>query len=288
MAASAGTPARIGPAAASETRPSGGGRRDARTQVQTRRSLLHVWTPSAAANGRDVLLYPSLARLAADFDAVTAVLLRCGYRVLAVDPLVVDSAVPGGFRIADLVDDVVALLDRAGSATVDAIGHAFGSRVVRLLSIRNPERVRSIVCLACGGRVARPSEVTAALLDSFDLSLPDTERLDSIRIAFFAPDRDPAVWLDGWLPAIGAAEAAASLRTPDSEYFLGGRQPMLIVQGADDVTAPPENAALLRAGRTARGDHTTLAQLSAAGHALLPERPGAIARAVRHFLAVPR
>lgn len=250
---------------------------------QTSRSLLHDWRPDGPPR-RTVLLYPSLARTAADFDALTAALLAAHHRVLAVDPLVVDAVAPSGFGLDDLVADAVALLDAAGARVVDAIGHAFGSRVVRLLAQRHPARVGSTVCLACGGRIARSPEATAALLGSFDLTLPDAERLRHVAAGFFAPGNDATPWLAGWLPRVGMTEAATTIVTPESEYFLGGPQPMLILQGAQDVIAPPANADVLLAERRARGDRTSLRLLDPAGHALLPEQPVAIASAVRRFL----
>lgn len=255
-----------------------------RTVVQTRRSLMSVWQPSRGRPRDTVVLYPSLARLGADFDLLVATLLRDHHRVATVDPLVVDAALPATATIADVVADLVALLDAAAIDVAHVVGHAFGSRVVRLLSTLQPARVASIGCLACGGRIERAPEVTVALLRSFDLALPDAERLASIGTAFFAAGNDPAVWRDGWLPAVGVAEAGATQRTPESAFFLGGPQPMLVVQGTEDATAPPANATVLRDERVARGDATTLVTIPAAGHALLPEQPDAIARAVRRFL----
>jgi pimeloyl-ACP methyl ester carboxylesterase len=254
-----------------------------RRQVLTsRRSVLTIWTGQTTWRS-NVLIYPSLARMGPDFDHLVSQLVATGHRALVIEPLLVDSAVSPEFTLHDLVADAEALLDRAGIEMVHALGHAFGSRVIRLLSVAHAERVLTTTCLACGGRVTRPPEVTEALINSFNLSLTDEERLEAIDLAFFADGNDPSVWLDGWFPAVARAEATAVRNTPEEEFFLGGPQPMLIVQGEQDTVAPKQNALILRDERT---PPTTLRMLANSGHALLPEQPEEIARAVGDFLRV--
>jgi pimeloyl-ACP methyl ester carboxylesterase len=55
----------------------------------------------------------------------------------------------------------------------------------------------------------------------------------------------------------------------------------LVVQPADDVVAVPENATRLVA---MLGDRAHLVTIPGAGHALLPEQPGAVADAVVAWL----
>ena len=61
----------------------------------------------------------------------------------------------------------------------------------------------------------------------------------------------------------------------------GGRAPMLIVQGKDDVVAPPRLGHDLRRRYGAR---VTVRDLARAGHAMVTERPGAVARAILPYL----
>ena len=57
---------------------------------------------------------------------------------------------------------------------------------------------------------------------------------------------------------------------------------MLIVQGVDDKTAPPENGHRMKAEF---GDRITLIDLEAAGHAMGLEKPQETAAAILGFLA---
>ena len=57
---------------------------------------------------------------------------------------------------------------------------------------------------------------------------------------------------------------------------------MLIIQGLEDAIAPVANGRELA---ETLGDRAKLVELADAAHALLPEQPDAIARAVTDFLA---
>jgi pimeloyl-ACP methyl ester carboxylesterase len=54
----------------------------------------------------------------------------------------------------------------------------------------------------------------------------------------------------------------------------------LVLQGLDDVLAPPENARILKAEL---GDQVTVVDIPQAGHAMLPEQPQLIAKAVTRY-----
>jgi pimeloyl-ACP methyl ester carboxylesterase len=145
------------------------------------------------------------------------------------------------------------------------------------MSILYPSRVRTITCLACGGQVPGTPAGLAALPECYDLSLSDDERIEALATAFFAPGHDPSVWLSGWFPDTAAGEGAAG--NPEN-FFLGGPQEMLIIQGSQDAVAPPGNAQELKASRAP----TTKLVTVYAGHALMPEQPDIIVGEVRTFL----
>src|SRR5205814_6051072 len=63
-------------------------------------------------------------------------------------------------------------------------------------------------------------------------------------------------------------------------WNAGARTPLLIIQGLQDIVAPPENGHMMK---KELGDRVELIDIDGAGHALLPERPEAIAKAVVTF-----
>ena len=78
-----------------------------------------------------------------------------------------------------------------------------------------------------------------------------------------------------------AAQVSANQATPVEEYAAGGNAPMLIVQGRDDRTAPPENGEILK---QRYGDRITLVNLADAGHMMGMEKPAETATAIIAFL----
>ena len=226
-----------------------------------------------------VVLVPSLGRGASDFDDLVGRLESAGHRAVALDPPV---SMPADATLHDYADRVVLDLDRLGFDRVHLIGHAFGQRVARCVVADHPHRVRSLTMLAAGGLMPVPTGIATSLAACFDLSLPETERLEHVRAAFFAPGNDPTVWCAGWLPEVAAQQSAAVLRTDPADWSAAAAPRVLVVQGLDDACAVPENG---RRYVAAHPDIAELVEIARAGHALLPEQPDEVAAAVVAFLA---
>lgn len=232
--------------------------------------------------GDPVLLHPSLGRPASDFEDLVERIAAGGRRAVAVDPrgIGMSSGDLSELKLTDCAQDLVRIADSLGISDFDAIGHAFGNRVVRLLAMLEPERVRRIVLLAAGGRFEGDEDARAALRNCFDPELDEHVHLAAVRTAFFAGSNDARVWIDGWHPEVAAAQARAVQSISVDNWWLGGTAPMLVVQGLDDRVAPTANGRSLAEERPT----VTLVELENAGHALLPEQPEAIAAAVLDFL----
>ena len=237
----------------------------------------------ARGTGPAVVLVASLGRGADDFDDLAARLAAAGYRALALEPRGVGaSAGPlEGVTMADLADDVAAVIRALAGGRATLVGHAFGNRVVRMVATRHPELVESVVLLACGGLIPPSAEVTAAMTAVFNASLDLRTRRDAVARAFFASGHDPSPWEGGWHQDTAVAQVAATNGTPVEEWWTAGSADVLVIQPAADVVAVPENASQLveMLGRRAR-----LVTIPDAGHALLPEQPAAVAREVVGWL----
>ena len=231
-----------------------------------------------------VILIPSLGRGGADFDDLARSLARAGFTTAAVDPRGIGGSTGPmtGQTLADYGDDVDAVA-RALSPNKPAIlvGHAFGNRVARATAAGHPEVVRRLILLAAGGQVAPAPDIAKALADVFDDSLSPAQHLAAVQKGFFAPGNDPDVWRGGWYPAVARAQRAALAATGPDSWRGAGSAPILIIQAADDLIAPPANADALRA---AYPDRVTVAPLPHAGHAMLPEQPEAIAAILVRYL----
>jgi pimeloyl-ACP methyl ester carboxylesterase len=234
--------------------------------------------------GDTVVLAASLGRSGTDFEDLASVLSKSGYRAVAVDLRGVGESIGpvDGVTLHTLAADVAALIEKMDCAPVHAVGHAFGNRVVRCLATDRPELVKSVSLVAAGGLVQPAAEIMDALRRCFQLDLPDAERMDAVQAAFFAPENDASAWHDGWWPGGAAIQGKANVATPLEEWWEAGSAPVLVVQGRDDATAPRANGYALK---EQLGERAELVDIADAGHALLPEQPEAIARAVLEFLA---
>jgi pimeloyl-ACP methyl ester carboxylesterase len=223
-----------------------------------------------------VVLTPSLGRGASDFDDLSRRLADAGYRVAAIDPRGIGASrgPKEGLTLWDYADDLAAVVHALSPRPAVIVGHAFGNRVARATAVRHPELVSRLVLLAAGGQVAPTPEVSRALNGVFDPGLSPQAHLQAVRTAFFAAGNDPSVWTEGWYGAVAASQSAAGRRTPNDGWASGGAVPILIIQGAEDAVAPPANATALARDYPGR---VTIVIQPGAGHAMLPERPKAIA-----------
>lgn len=276
------TLALIGPLLAACVPASMAERDTIRRMIETVRGPLEV-LEDGAAGGKCVLMVPSLGRGATDFDDLAGRLAREGYRVLRPQPRGIGASAPYAkdVTLVQLADDLLDVIAGEAAAPCVLIGHAFGNRVVRMASARKPEAVRALILLAAGGKTTMPPDIEAALLASFDLSLPEETRMKAVAKAFFAPGNDPMVWRDGWYREVAAAQIEATERTKVEAWWSAGSAPILVLQPMQDVLAPPENAEQLR---KQEGKRVTVVYVDRAGHALLPEQPEAIARHISHYL----
>jgi pimeloyl-ACP methyl ester carboxylesterase len=160
-------------------------------------------------------------------------------------------------------------------------GHAFGNFVARTIATDRPELVRGIALLGATHVWPVPPNVRESIMKSSDLSLSEEERIEHLRRAFFAPDSDPTVWLDGWYPEVKKAQRIATDATPQSEWWQAGSAPILDVQPEDDVMIPPESRSRYRDDL---GERVSVVRIPKAGHALLPEQPQAVAQALLSFV----
>jgi pimeloyl-ACP methyl ester carboxylesterase len=227
-------------------------------------------------------MHPSLGRGADDFKDLAGRLMQAGYQAVAINPRGIGrSKGPlDGATLHDLAGDVWAVADELHLDKAHLLGHAFGNRVARMASADKPGRVLSLTLLAAGGEVRPGKDVEETVARCFDPKLSPEDHLGAVRKAFFAPGNDSRPWRDGWHGETARAQVAAMSRTPLKEWYGGGTAPLLVVQGLDDVVAPPVNAWNL----ITRRKNARLVALPGCGHALLPEQPRAVADAVVSFL----
>lgn len=233
--------------------------------------------------GPAVVLLSSLGRGPADFADLADKLATAGYMAVRPEPRgwTGSSRVLTDLTLADLADDVAAVIQAIGGAPMAVVGHDFGGQVARTLATRHPNLVRNMVLLATPGPVPAKPEPATAHRRTFVPELTTEEHLEAVALAFFAPGNDPVVWVDGWNRTLAAAQLEAQQRTPTEAWSSGGTVDTLIVHSAQDRIVSAESTRRLA---NELGGKVAVVEVPNAGHALLPEQPEAVAVSVLTWL----
>lgn len=242
----------------------------------------------AGSGGVPALLLHELGGSSESWRAVVP-LLAANRRVLAVDLRCAGRSEkpPGPFSLADVADEVAALLDRlAPGEPADLIGAALGSLVGALLAIRHPAKIRRLMMAAVAPDMAgstraylaeRAEKVRAVGMRgvaeaSLANSFPASRAAERTAYRGIYLGNDPAAYAELSL-ALGRLEM--------TEADWGAiRAPTLVVSGAHDFLWPPpigrEVTALVPGAR--------FAVLDDAGHFPHLQVPASVARLAKEFL----
>jgi pimeloyl-ACP methyl ester carboxylesterase len=238
----------------------------------------------AEGSGPLVVLLPSRGRGSEDFAEVAAGIAKAGFRVLRPQPRGVggSSGPMQGLSLRDFARDTAEVIRHEGGGPAIIVGHAFGNWVARMTAVDYPQLVRGVVIVAAAAKAypvgfAGAKDLSEAVRKSGDPTLPDVERLNCLRLAFFASGNDASVWLKGWYPDVDEAQFAAGRATKQSEWWSGGAVPLLDLQGALDPFKP---RAMANEIREEFGERATVVVIPNASHALIPEQPAAVVEAI--------
>jgi pimeloyl-ACP methyl ester carboxylesterase len=235
-------------------------------------------------SGPLLVLLPSAARDSEDFDDVAAAFARAGLRVLRPQPRGMgESSGPlDGLTLHDYAADVAAVIEDAGRGPAVVLGHAFGQWVARTLASDQPDLVRGVV-LAAAAAKSIPPALRETQAKCIDMTLPDADRIAALQVCFFAPGHEPpASWLTGWHMASHRSQRAATAATKQEEWWAAGTAPVLDLQAAQDPWRPRETVNDFR--RDLGADRVTVVVLEDCSHAMLPEEPGKVVRAVLDWI----
>ncbi len=232
----------------------------------------------AEGKGPLLVLLPSAARGADDFDEVAPMLADKGFRVIRPEPRGSGRTTGpyAGISLHDVANDVAAVIRQENNGPAILVGHAAGSFVARVLAVDHPELVRGVV-LAAAGAWSYPRELGIAVRKMDEPNITDTERLKYLRSSFFAPGSDATVWLKGWRPLIQYGAGGAPDNASRDQWWGAGNKPVLEIQPLDDPFKPRSAAGEFKAEF---GDRVTVVEIANASHALFPEQPKAVVNAI--------
>ena len=249
------------------------------------------WRADGDEGKPPLLLLNSLGTDHAMWDAVMPLLMR-DFRVLRMDTRGhgASDAPKGDYTLSMLAQDALAVLDAAGVARAHACGLSMGGMTALALAIEHPERVEKIIGANTSAQMSPDlMRERAALVRQKGMQAV----IDAVLGRFFTQgfrDRKP--------PLLGSTRATVLATDPEGyaaccmaiagmkiKDKLGRvKAPLLVINGAQDVSTPPaehgERIATAVAG--ARSVMLDAAHLSAV------EQPEAFAGAVLAFLSGAR
>ena len=241
----------------------------------------------ATDNNIRVILVPSAGREASDFNELVTVLTGRGYETITIDGHGINGTdLPNFTDLLQVAQPVVELLEQDSKPTV-LIGHAYGNRVVRAASSARPGTLNGVILLAAGGYNEIEPRANHSLKSVFNPLIIALKREGHVRQAFFA-ERNHAQplkhWKRGWHTKTAIMQGKAKVSVSDPNWESAGGVPMLVVQAAQDRIAPKKETADVLKARFR--DQVAVTVIENAGHAMLPEQPDAVAKAVLEFLAL--
>jgi len=206
------------------------------------------WTAEGPEDAPVVLLSNSLGATRGMWDPQVPALAE-RYRVISYDTRGHgDSpAPPGPYRLDDLVDDVVALLDEVGAERAHLVGLSLGGMTAMRMAVRAPERVHRMVLLCTSASTdGGPFRERAATVRK-DGTAPLASAVVSrwVTPAFAAANPDVVQRLEAMVAGSdGQGYAACCEVVADVELRADLPRiaaPTLVVSGADDQALPPEH-----------------------------------------------
>ena len=255
--------------------------------IQVGKANIEVFIRGA---GPAVVLLPSVGG-ASQYDEFAPLLSAAGFQTIALSFRGAGGSIGPieGLTLHDYAADVAGVIESLHVAPAYVLGRAGGNRVARCLASDRPQLVKSLILVAAGGRIPPSDPKAVAWLNGGPEAFTEAERPAAFRAAMLSPATDPArvnhimSFFPSW-PAAGKAFFTANAATPVNEWWAGGSARMLVIQGLDDLLAPPANG---RALRDQYGDRVKLVEIPSAGHALLFEQPERVATEVIAFLKAP-
>ena len=237
--------------------------------------------------GEAIVLLPGGTLTVGYLDAMATALAAQGYRVVGINfrGSGKSTGPSEGVTLQTNADDVAGVINALNIGPVHLAGNDFGNRVARMLAASHPELIRSVILIAAGGKIQPKPEASRALEVIFNPASTEPEVLAEMKY-LVANQADAArVWkiLNASRdPKAGAIEEAAAKATPLAAWWAPpGTTKYLILQGADDQIAPPENGVLLQ---KELGPRATVVNVPGAAHLLPIELPAVAASHIVEFV----
>lgn len=206
-----------------------------------------------------------------------------GYRVISLDlPGHGKTEGPGRQSIQDYARDVVEFMDIAGLSRAVFVGHAMGGAISLVLALDYPNRVAGIGLISTGPSLPIPSSVLENAANTS--TLPKAIRsLQDMALGTQTPEHLKGTIFKSLFATrqtLLLDDLLACDRFNLTDRLNAVRTPALVVCGTDDRLTPIRYSEIL--SRTISG--AALQTVEGAGHLLILEQPGRLAKLIGVFL----
>jgi pimeloyl-ACP methyl ester carboxylesterase len=233
--------------------------------------------------GQPVILLPGSGFGVAYLQPLAETLAHGGYRAVRINPRGAGKS-SGSLDVSyhERGKDVACVIEALQLGAVHLIGHAFGNRIARTLAADRPDLVRSVTLLAAGGKVPAAPQAGPALAKIYTQAA-DADLIEAVSASGLAgfPSNAARVWHELKASVFPASRPRGAVPQLAEWWAPSGRARFLVVQGLNDLIAPPENGRLLK---QELGDRVTLIQLPGVGPMVSLEEPQKTATASLSFL----
>ncbi len=237
--------------------------------------------------GEAIVFLPGGTLTVGYLDGLAEALAKAGYHVVGINfrGSGKSTGPSEGVTLQTNAEDVVGVIRGLDLGAVHVVGNDFGNRVARMLAATHPELTRSVILLGAGGKIQPKPAAARAIGIIFNPASSESDIMAVMPYLVAKPADSARVWKlfkPSLAPGAATIEMAASEATPLKVWWAPpGRTKYLIVQGADDQIAPPENGVELQ---KELGDRATLVTVPGAAHLLPLEQPVITAMHILNFL----
>ncbi|PZV13290.1 MAG: hypothetical protein DCF20_15645 [Pseudanabaena sp.] len=223
--------------------------------------------------GEPIVLLPGGTLTVGYLDGLAEALAKAGYHVVGINfrGSGKSTGPSEGVTLQTNADDVAGVIQALKLGPVHVVGNDFGNRVARML--------------VAGGKIQPKPAAARAVRIIFNPASSESDILAVMPYLVATPADSARVWnlfKPSLSPGAAKIEMAAAEATPLKAWWAPpGQTKYLIVQGANDQIAPPENGVELQ---KELGDRATLVTVPGAAHLLLLEQPDTTAMHILDFL----
>src|SRR5262249_24124805 len=133
-----------------------------------------------------------------------------------------------------------------------------------------------------GGLIAPSTPPGTSFRNATREKMNGSDCVTTLGARWLSPASDPSILtsVECW-PAVHIAHLATSRNVPPAYWWSAGTAPLLVIQGLDDIVAPPANGHALR---DQLGERVQVVDIPRAGHFVIVEQPDLVTAAVIDFI----